>query len=178
MVRDILVNRTFDRIARTEIVLFGKAWPAFQVSVISGMLASIVLAMVLVTHLGLSLAVTAAIFLTGAMGFFGLTLATKMATSREVYVCHRNGLVAIAAVLMTLWLLDKSVLPYLDVTVLSLGTCHALWRVGCLMVGCCHGRPCRWGICYDESHAAAGFAPSMWESGSFRCRPPNCYRWP
>ena len=67
---------------------------------------------------------------------------------------------AIAAVLMTLWLLDELVLPYLDVDRFVLGNIgHALWRVGCLMVGCCHGRPCRWGICYDESHAAEGFAP-------------------
>ncbi|MGB2603194.1 MAG: prolipoprotein diacylglyceryl transferase family protein, partial [Terracidiphilus sp.] len=28
---------------------------------------------------------------------------------------------------------------------------------GCLMVGCCHGRPHRWGIRYREEHAAAGF---------------------
>ena len=27
------------------------------------------------------------------------------------------------------------------------------------MVGCCHGRPHRWGVCYREEHAAIGFTP-------------------
>ena len=27
------------------------------------------------------------------------------------------------------------------------------------MVGCCHGRPHRWGVCYREEHAAVGFTP-------------------
>src|SRR5262249_15128101 len=29
--------------------------------------------------------------------------------------------------------------------------------IGCLMVGCCHGRPHRLGVCYRQEHADAGF---------------------
>src|SRR5262249_35858044 len=30
-------------------------------------------------------------------------------------------------------------------------------RGGCLMVGCCHGKPHHWGVRYTEEHAAEGF---------------------
>src|SRR5207253_2733687 len=33
----------------------------------------------------------------------------------------------------------------------------AFGRVGCTMVGCCHGRPGRIGLCYREEHADEGF---------------------
>ena len=29
------------------------------------------------------------------------------------------------------------------------------------MVGCCHGRPFHWGVCYQKEHADAGFAPYL-----------------
>jgi hypothetical protein len=158
-VMKIAINRFFDRIARTNISLFHNSWPALQFSVFSGVLLSALLTASLITYSPLLPSVAAAILVVGAVGFFGLTVLTKIATGKETYVCFRNSLAGLAAVLMTLWLLDQPVLPYLDVAVLSLGTCHALWRAGCLMVGCCHGRPCRWGICYDERHAAVGFTP-------------------
>lgn len=151
------VNDFFDGIARTEVKALGKSWSAFQFSLFSGVLLSALLAAALVAHLSLSPSVAAAILGIGVMGFFGLTVVIKVVTGKESYVCYRNSSAGVAAVLMTLWLLDQPILPYLDVAALSLGTCHALWRAGCLMVGCCHGRPCCWGIRYDERHAAVGF---------------------
>src|SRR5262249_26044314 len=32
-------------------------------------------------------------------------------------------------------------------------------RLGCLSVGCCYGRPCRWGKRYRADHIQSGFAP-------------------
>jgi hypothetical protein len=56
-----------------------------------------------------------------------------------------------------LWLLRQPILPYLDLTILGIGVFLACGRIGCFMVGCCHGRPCRWGVCYSKEHAKAGF---------------------
>ena len=55
-------------------------------------------------------------------------------------------MIAVATVLLSL--LDAPVLSYLDVTVLSLGLFLAWGRLGCLMAGCCHGRPQNWGVRY------------------------------
>ena len=44
-----------------------------------------------------------------------------------------------------------------DLATIGIGTFLAFGRVGCLMVGCCHGRPARWGIRYGAAHAEAGF---------------------
>ena len=156
---DTTTSHFLDRAARTEIILLHKSWSAFQFTMLSGGLLSALLATVLAMHLSLSLPIMAATFLMGTINFFGLTLLTKMVTGKEVYVCHRNGAAALAAVLAALWVLDAPFLPYLDVTVIAFGLCHAFCRIGCLMVGCCHGRPCGWGIRYDERHAAAGFTP-------------------
>jgi hypothetical protein len=52
-------------------------------------------------------------------------------------------------------------LLYLDVTIISVGSAAVLGRIGCLQVGCCHGRPCRVGIRYGAEHAAAGFTPQL-----------------
>jgi prolipoprotein diacylglyceryltransferase len=159
MIMDNAINKFLDHIALTRIILFHKSWPAFQFSVFSGVLLSALFTAVLIAHLGLSLAVAAIIFLTGAIAFCGTTLLAKMVTGKEVYVCYHNGPAALAAVLMALWVLDAPVLPYFDVIVLALGLGQAVGRAGCLMVGCCHGRPHRWGICYGEAHAAEGFTP-------------------
>ena len=45
----------------------------------------------------------------------------------------------------------------LDVTALGLGVFLTCGRCGCLMVGCCHGKPFRWGVRYGEAHAREGF---------------------
>ena len=34
---------------------------------------------------------------------------------------------------------------------------HACGKLGCVIVGCCHGRPCRFGIRYGREHADVGF---------------------
>jgi hypothetical protein len=57
--------------------------------------------------------------------------------------------------------LHQAVLAYLDITILGIGAFLACGRVGCLMVGCCHGRPFPWGIRYREEHAKEGFAPYL-----------------
>jgi hypothetical protein len=45
--------------------------------------------------------------------------------------------------------------------VLGMGLAQAIGRMGCLMAGCCYGRPARWGVRYRFEHVAAGYPGSF-----------------
>jgi hypothetical protein len=83
----------------------------------------------------------------------------KIITGEEKLVCYRHKIAVLFVVTLALWLLRQPILPYLDVMILVVGLFLACGRMGCFMVGCCHGRPSRWGVCYREEHAASGFTP-------------------
>jgi Prolipoprotein diacylglyceryl transferase len=151
------LSRNLDKLVRVEVLVLHRSWPAFQVCGCTGVGLAVVLAMALVVHEGLSRWVMTAIVLSAVVTFFGVVMLTKVITGEEqiVYYHHEIAVLAVAALL--LWLLHQPILPYLDITLLGVGTFLVCGRVGCLLVGCCHGQPCTWGICYREEHAAAGF---------------------
>lgn len=91
--------------------------------------------------------------------FLGMVMATKIITGEErlSYCDHEIVIMVVAA--LFLWLTHQPILFYLDITILGIGTFLFCGRIGCLMVGCCHGRPYHWGVCYRPEHAAVGFPP-------------------
>jgi hypothetical protein len=76
-------------------------------------------------------------------------------TAQLTYYHHEIAILASTALMLRV--LRQPVLPYLDITVLAIGSVLAFGRAGCLLAGCCYGRPHRWGVCYHARHAAAGF---------------------
>jgi prolipoprotein diacylglyceryltransferase len=151
------LNRTLDRLVRPVIYRRGQSWSAFHVCGYTGLVLATWLAMGLALHQGLSFWLMFAIVLAAVLTFFGLARLTRLLRGGEslTYYHHELTILAVAAVLA--WLSDQPILPYLDLTILAVGLFLACGRVGCLMVGCCHGRPSGWGVCYREEHAAAGF---------------------
>lgn len=113
--------------------------------------------MTLIVHQGLSPWAMSAVIVAAVLTFLALTMVTKIIKGEEsiIYYHHEIAVLVVAAVLLRA--LRQPVLPYLDVTVLGVGLFLACGRVGCLMVGCCHGRPHAWGVCYRDEHADAGF---------------------
>lgn len=95
---------------------------------------------------------------TAAGTFFLLAFAAKWLTGQEsiVYYHHEIAILSVCSVL--LYILGHPVLPYLDVTLLGIGTFLAFGRIGCFSVGCCHGRPHKHGVKYGAAHVQAGFA--------------------
>lgn len=147
------------RLVSPEVRLFNRSWPSFQVCGCVGAAIAVLLAMSLASHGGRSQLVMVGIALASILTFFGLVMATKIITGEEriIYYHHEIAVMVVAAFL--LWLLRQPVLPYLDVTILCVGAFLVCGRVGCMMVGCCHGRPHRLGVCYRKEHANAGFTP-------------------
>jgi hypothetical protein len=95
--------------------------------------------------------------LTAALVFLLLVAATKVVAGTEyiVYFHHEVAILASGATL--LWALGVPALPYLDITAIAVLVFLGFGRAGCLIVGCCHGRPTPFGVCYGTRHVAAGF---------------------
>lgn len=143
---------------RPRLKVLRRAFSAFHVCGLIGWIAGISFSMALTARLGLSLRVTGGLAVAAFVTFFALNLAVKVLTGREnlVYYHQEIAVVIVSALLLRLW--EQPILPYLDVVFMGLGLFLACGRVGCLMVGCCHGRPHPWGVCYRKEHAEAGFS--------------------
>lgn len=153
-----MINVRLDKLVRTRVQILNKSLPAFRACGYAGLGMAMALSMALVMYLGLSPWMMIAIFIAAVSTFFALILFTKVVTGEEsiIYYHHEIAVMTVAALL--LWTLRQPVLPYLDVTILGIGIFLACGRVGCLMVGCCYGRPHDLGLRYNEDHAAAGFS--------------------
>jgi len=131
----------------------------FLICGIAGILLACLLTAWLIQHSRLSLLVMLAIVSLAVFIFLSLALATKILVGHELIINYHHEIAVLSGATLFLRLLHQPVLPYLDIFVLGLGVFLACGRIGCLLVGCCHGRPCRWGIIYHEHQAAAGFTP-------------------
>lgn len=94
-----------------------------------------------------------------AVGLF--LLAVETITGHERLVFFHDEAVAYAATWIVVLLVGYEVMPYLDMAAVTLATIGAFGRVGCLLAGCCHGRPAKTGVRYGHAHIAAGFDASL-----------------
>lgn len=151
------MNKYFDKFARPQMRIFKMSISSYQVCGYTGLILGILLGMGLAVYKGLSLWTLLGLTGTSMLTFLGLVMITKIITGEEriIYYHHEIAIMIMAGLFLKL--LKQPVLPYLDLTILGIGTFLACGRVGCLMVGCCHGRPHKWGVCYRKEHADAGF---------------------
>jgi hypothetical protein len=143
--------------ARLKVGLGPRCRNAFRLCGYAGLALAASLCMILAERLLLSRWVMLAVVAVAVLTFFALALATKMIAGRErlVYYHHQIAVTVTTAVLLWLW--RQPLLPYLELTTLGVGLFLACGRVGCFLVGCCHGRPHRLGVCYRAEHTEAGF---------------------
>lgn len=64
---------------------------------------------------------------------------------------------AVGATALVLWIAGEPVAAGIDLVSIGIGAQLILGRLGCLTIGCCHGRPHAWGIRYGDRHAELGF---------------------
>lgn len=154
-------NHILDHLARTRIRVHERHWPAFQVCGYTGVLLAIVLAMTLVSKTGLSFWMMGVIAISAMATFLSLVFVTKVITGEGQIIYYHHEIAVMLGTALVVKALHRPVLPYLDITILGIGLFLACGRIGCLMVGCCHGRPFGWGIRYRDEHAQEGFAPYL-----------------
>ncbi len=88
-------------------------------------------------------------------------LVVKVCTGIDGFVFYRDVICILGAVALTLRWLHHPILPYLDVTIVGAGVFHACGRIGCLLSGCCYGRPSRVGLRYTAAHVEIGFPAQL-----------------
>lgn len=152
-------NKCFDIFALPQFRWRSHHFPMFQLCGCTGLAVAALMASWHITRLGLSHAVLLSIAMAAVVTFAGLVMATKIMTGEEHIIYYHHEIAIMTVVGLMLWLLNQPILPYLDITILGIGTFLAFGRVGCFMVGCCHGHPHPFGVCYGSEHKTAGFTP-------------------
>jgi hypothetical protein len=141
--------------------LFHRRGTIFRACGFLGLVCAVVVTATLAIHLSLSLWLVFSIFLSALSLFFGYLLFSRFTRRAPQLVLYRYFIASIGVSLILSWLSGQPILPHLDVTVVGFGAFVACGRVGCFVVGCCHGGPSRLGICYREENITAAFPPQL-----------------
>jgi hypothetical protein len=152
------VNAWFDGWVRPRVRFAGRSVSAFHCCGIIGVLAAVAVAETLVVRRGGSPWIMGAIVLLSMFTFVTLVMAQKVVTGEERIIYYHQEIGVMVAAWLLLRILGEPPLLYLDATLLGIGAFDACGRVGCTMVGCCHGKPHRFGVLYRPEHADHGFA--------------------
>jgi hypothetical protein len=124
----------------------------------AGFVAGLGLVLALGRITGASRVAVAAVVITVPVSFLLAVRLSRAIFGYERIVFFEKALIALGTTALALLALGQDVLAGLDLATLGIGTFLGLGRVGCLMVGCCHGRPSRWGIRYGADHGRAGLS--------------------
>ena len=131
--------------------------PAFTLCGLVGTALAVASGLALAATGGADLGVMVVVSAVACAAFLALALAEKVlcGVERLVYYHHLAAVLGVAALVP--WAFGEPVLPFLDAAAVGLGVFLACGRVGCLLAGCCHGRPAGRGVRYTAAHAAEGF---------------------
>jgi prolipoprotein diacylglyceryltransferase len=97
----------------------------------------------------------------GAAAFLVVVWITDAVTGTQSLTFYHDALAVLAVSAAATAALGLPVLAHLDLTAAGLMLLLAWGRIGCTLVGCCHGRPARRGVVYDHSHVRYGLAPHL-----------------
>lgn len=140
-----------------HIKMFNKKIRSFHFFGVIGFILGMALGISLCYFLHLKIGVILLMALTGAAAFFLLAFVAKIITGEETIVYYHHEIAILILCSIALKLMNYPQLPYIDVTLLGIGTFLAFGRIGCFNVGCCHGRPGSFGYHYGAHHVEEGF---------------------
>ena len=144
------------RLERVPRVRIGR-FPAFAVCAGTGLAAGTVLAAAITVHRSLPVWVLLAVAASGLAAAYALAAATKVVLGRELLIAYHHQLVVGATAIGVLVALDRPLLANLDAVAVGLVLALGCGRVGCLLAGCCYGRPARFGVSYGHVHGSDEF---------------------
>jgi prolipoprotein diacylglyceryltransferase len=151
------LNSVLDELPRPRLLHVGREVPAFRTCGVVGFYVSLVVLFGSGLLSGRSLLVLAILALVSGLSFFVYTYLRMWITGHEQLVLLEHVWFALACNAATLALMGAPVLTYLDVVAVALCPFLAGGRVGCTLVGCCHGIPSSVGIVYGSDCVRDGF---------------------
>lgn len=152
-------GRRLDRLARTRLTVGSRSWSTYEASGYVGIVAGGVLAVVLAAGRGLPVLVMVGAVATGVATFLLVVRLTVQVVGWPYLNCYYHSGAVVLSISAMLWATGQPVLPYVEIVVVGLCAFLVAGRIGCLMVGCCHGRPHPAGIAYGSDHVIEGFPP-------------------
>jgi hypothetical protein len=155
----ISISRLMDRIVRPEVKIFGRRFSGYFCFVVVGLVSAILLALVLTFISGASALVTFGMVWLNVIILLAFAMATKIAWGFERYTFYHYMAMVLFCTPFLLRAFGQPVFPYLDILSLALILNLAVGRIGCFIVGCCHGKPCKWGVLYGKKHIHSTFTP-------------------
>lgn len=158
---DEMINRFLDALPRTRFGAASREVPAFRTCGVAGFYLAVAAALGGGLLAGRPLPVVALLCLVAALSFFAYTYLRRWITGRETLVLLEHVWFAEACMAAVLAALGEPVLAHLDAIAPALAVFLAAGRTGCLLVGCCHGRPSSLGIVYGEAAVRDGFPPHL-----------------
>lgn len=155
------LNHWLDELPRPRLGCFGREVPTFRTCGIVGFYLAVMISIGATLLAGRSVAVFAVLALVSGLSFFVYAHLRKWIAGFEELVLLEQVWFALACNAAALWLMREPLLPYLDIVSIGLCPFLAAGRVGCTLVGCCHGNPSSFGITYSEACAADGFSSHL-----------------
>jgi hypothetical protein len=135
----------------------GGRWPAFKLSVFGSAAIGAVVVVALATASG---RLGWPVFLgmaTGSVSAYAVALIQRRVAGAEAFAFCYFQVGVLASTTLVFAASGAPVLAQLDLVAIHLAVLQVTSRPGCLLAGCCYGRPARWGIRYGAAHITTGF---------------------
>ena len=145
------ISRWLDRLAASQFAPFGCLAPPYLVTGVAGLAAAAVFLTAMLGARGYPATTLVVVSFTGVAAFVLLGLAEKALLGVERHAQMENVLLVLTVEVGVLRLLRQPVLPALDDIAVCLGVFLVFGRWGCLLHGCCHGRPSGFGVRYVKA---------------------------
>ena len=151
------VSNVLERLTQPRIHIGSRDFSSYHVFGALGILLAGVIALSLTYSRGLSISIMIGLFIVSAAVSWLNVYLTKKITGKDRLVFLRYFLPMLACGVLFLRIIGQPVLLYIEALMLGIGAMQGVGRIGCFMVGCCHGKPARIGFRYSEEHARYGF---------------------
>jgi hypothetical protein len=153
-----VMNRALDGIAQTTVTIAGRRLPAFRLFGVLGFGLGIAAGTGFAAARGLSPWPVIGLGAVAAATFLAVAAVVGDENGRERLVYYHHQLAVLTTTTALLVIVHADLRAYLDCVAVGLGIFLFCGRIGCLMVGCCHGRPAPIGIRYRAEHVRAGLS--------------------